>query len=78
MTETRLEVFVGAGGAWSKVASLLSDNKLSYTSVTSLDVTIVEADSRSPTEAKRVDVGMCLTIGKDQGILAQRNGNGTI
>lgn len=78
ITETGLDVVVGADGAWSKVRSLLSDTKPFYAGVTGLDVTIVDADNRSPAEAKRVGGGMCLTIGKDRGILAQRNGNGTI
>ena len=77
-TETGLDMVIGADGAWSKVRALLSGTIPHYAGVTGLDVCTADADTRKPAQAKRVGGGMCLTIGKDRGILAQKNGNGCI
>ena len=69
ITKTGLDVVVGADGAWSNVRILLSDTKPFYAGVTGLDVSIADAENRSPAEAKPAE-GICLTIGKARGVLA--------
>lgn len=76
--EKGFDLVIGADGNWSKVRARLSDTVPFYSGVTGVDVTISDADVRRPEQAKRVGGGMCLTIGKDQDILSQRNGNGSI
>ena len=76
--ETGIDLVVGADGAWSRVRPLLSDEKPFYAGVTGLDVTISDAEKQRPVQAKRVGGGMCLTIGENKGILAQKTGSGSI
>lgn len=76
--ETGFDIVIGADGTWSKTRPLLSDMRPHYSGVTGLDVTITDADNLSPDQGKRCGGGMCLTIGVNKGILAQKNGNGTI
>ena len=76
--ETGIDLVVGADGAWSRVRPLLSDEKPFYAGVTGLDVTISDAEKQRPVQAKRVGGGICLTIGENKGILAQKTGSGSI
>lgn len=78
VVESGFDLVVGADGAWSKVRPLISDTVPFYSGVTGLDVSLSDADHRSPALARRVGGGMCLTLGENKGILAQRNGNGNI
>jgi len=76
--DTGFDLVVGADGAWSKVRQLVSETIPFYSGVTGLDVKVSDADNRNPALAKRVGGGMCLTLGENKGILAQRNGDGSI
>jgi 2-polyprenyl-6-methoxyphenol hydroxylase-like FAD-dependent oxidoreductase len=75
-TENSFDVVVGADGAWSKVRSKLTDQKVMYSGIGGLECFITEAESRKPDLAERVGKGMCLTLGKERGIMAQTNSNG--
>lgn len=76
--ETGFDIVVGADGAWSKVRPLVSDAKPFYSGISGLDVKLRDADSRHPDLGKRAGRGMCLTLGPNKGILAQRNGDGAV
>lgn len=73
--ETGFDIVVGADGAWSKVRPLLTDAKPFYSGISGLDVKLSNAATRNPDLSKRTGGGMCLTLGPNKGILAQRNGD---
>ncbi|KAL9598757.1 MAG: hypothetical protein Q9179_003794 [Wetmoreana sp. 5 TL-2023] len=76
--ETGFDIVIGADGAWSKVRPLVTDAKPFYSGISGLDVKLSDANTRSPDLGKRAGGGMCLTLGPNKGILAQRNGDGAI
>lgn len=76
--EKDLDLVVGADGAWSKVRGMISDQRPFYSGVGGLDLTLTEVDNRLPHISQRVGPGMCLTLGENRGLLAQRNGNGSV
>ncbi|CAI6288147.1 unnamed protein product [Periconia digitata] len=75
-TEKGFEVAIGADGAWSSVRSRVTEQKPLYSGIGGLECFISAADSRKPYLAERVGKGMCLTLGKERGIMAQTNSNG--
>ncbi|KAF2243914.1 hypothetical protein BU26DRAFT_569806 [Trematosphaeria pertusa] len=75
-TEDAFDVAVGADGAWSKVRSRLTEQKALYSGIGGRECFISAADSRKPNLAERVRKGMCLTLWKERGIMAQTNSNG--
>lgn len=76
--ETGFDLVIGADGAWSRVRPLLSNTRPMYSGIAGIDVTLSDVDNRHPDIAKRVGGGMCLTLGENRGILAQRNGGNCI
>ncbi|PVI00660.1 FAD/NAD(P)-binding domain-containing protein [Periconia macrospinosa] len=74
--EDGFDVAVGADGAWSKVRSKLTEQKPLYSGIGGLECFISKAESRKPDLAERVGKGMCLTLGKERGIMAQTNSDG--
>jgi hypothetical protein len=74
--EHAFDIVVGSDGAWSKVRSKLTPQKALYSGIGGLECFITAADARKPDLAKRVGKGMCLTLGKERGIMAQTNSNG--
>lgn len=76
--ETGFDIVIGADGAWSKVRPLVSDAKPFYSGIGGLDVKLSDANTRNPDLGKRTGGGMCLTLGPNKGILAQRNGDGAV
>lgn len=76
--DTGFDLVVGADGAWSRVRPLVTEARPFYSGITGLDVRISDADKREPALSERVGGGMCLTLGENKGVLAQRNGDGTI
>ena len=80
-TGTQTETFdlvVGADGAWSKVRPLLSDIKPQYSAISCLDTRIRSVDSLHPGISKLVGQGAYLAFSDKKGIVAQRNGDGSI
>ena len=76
--ESGFDIVIGADGAWSKVRPLLTDAKPLYSGISGLDVRLSDANTRNPDLGKRTGGGMCLTLGPNKGILAQRNGDGAV
>lgn len=78
---TRTETFdlvVGADGAWSKVRPLLSDIKPHYSTVSCLDTRIRSIDTLYPAISKLVGQGTYFAFSDKKGLVAQRNGDGSI
>ena len=78
---TRTEVFdlvIGADGAWSKVRPLLSDIKPHYSTVSCLDTRIRSVDTLYPAISKLVGRGTYCAFSDTKGLVAQRNGDGSI
>ena len=76
-TET-FDLVVGADGAWSKVRPLLSDIKPHYSKISCLDTRIRSVDSLHPEISGLVGQGAYLAFSDGKGIVAQRNGDGSI
>lgn len=76
--EKGFDVVVGAEGAWSKVRESLTDQKPFYSGIGGLDLKLSDIDRLNPAVSKRVGAGMCLTLGENRGLLAQRNGDGAV
>jgi 2-polyprenyl-6-methoxyphenol hydroxylase-like FAD-dependent oxidoreductase len=77
----RTEIFdlvVGADGAWSKVRPLLTDIKPQYSSISCLDMHIHSVDTEFPHIAKLVGQGSYIAVSDSKGLMAQRNGDGSI
>ena len=78
---TRTETFdlvVGADGAWSKVRPLLSDTKPHYSTISCLDTRIRSVDTLHPAISKLVGQGAYFAFSDRRGLVAQRNGDGSI
>ena len=76
-TET-FDLVVGADGAWSKVRPLLSDIKPYYSTISCLDMRIRSVDNLHPGISKLVGQGAYLAFSDKKGMVAQRNGDGSI
>jgi 2-polyprenyl-6-methoxyphenol hydroxylase-like FAD-dependent oxidoreductase len=72
------DVVVGCDGAWSKVRPLLTDTAPHYTGVTFVETSLLDADRNHPAASQLVGAGSMLSLGDQKGILAQRNGDGSI
>ena len=78
---TRTEVFdlvIGADGARSKVRPILSDIKPHYSTVSCLDTRIRSVDTLHPAISKLVGRGTYCAFSDTKGLVAQRNGDGSI
>lgn len=78
---TRTEDFdlvIGADGAWSKVRPLLSEIKPHYSTVSCLDTRIRSVDTLYPAVSKLVGRGTYCAFSDTKGLVAQRNGDGSI
>ena len=78
---THIETFdlvVGADGAWSKVRPLLSDVRPQYSTISCLDTRIRSVDAKHPEISKLVGQGAYLAFSDKKGLVAQRNGDGSI
>lgn len=76
-TET-FDIVFGADGAWSKVRPLLSDIKPQYSTISSLDTRIRSVDTLHPAISKLVGQGTYFALSDKKGLVAQRNGDGSI
>jgi len=72
------DLIVGADGAWSKVRPLLSDTKPHYSTVPTLDCRIRQVDTLHPHISTLVGKGSYFACSPHKGIIAQRNGDGSI
>lgn len=72
------DLLVGADGAWSKVRPLLSNAKPRYTGIAFIESYLFNADTRHPASAAAVGAGSLFSLAPDRGILAHREGSGTL
>ncbi|MFH6782013.1 MULTISPECIES: FAD-dependent oxidoreductase [Methylobacterium] len=72
------DLVVGADGAWSRVRRALTPVMPIYTGVTFVEFWLSEVDQRHPALARLVGHGTMFALGDGKGVIAQRNGGGTI
>ncbi len=72
------DIVIGADGAWSRVRAALTPATPAYTGVTFVELWLSEADERHPECAALVGHGTMFALQGPAGIIAQRNGGGTI
>lgn len=72
------DLVVGADGAWSKVRPLLSSTKPQYSTMSCLECRIRNVDTRFPHVSKIVGKGTYFAFSDYKGLIAQRNGDGSI
>ncbi|MEV6118036.1 NAD(P)/FAD-dependent oxidoreductase [Streptomyces sp. NPDC052109] len=71
-------LLVGADGAWSRIRSLLSPARPSYTGVSFVEADLEEADLRHPASAAVVGGGMLFALGAGRGFLGHRETDGSL
>jgi 2-polyprenyl-6-methoxyphenol hydroxylase-like FAD-dependent oxidoreductase len=76
--EARCDLLVGADGARSRVRPLLTDARPAYTGVSFIEIGIPDIDRARPDLSRVVGPGGYWVLGPDQGLVAQRNGDGWV
>lgn len=76
--EIGFDLVVGADGAWSKVRSLLTDEKPFYSGVTAVELWALDVEKRNPWLSEFIGKGSCFMFDEGRALLCQRNGNGSI
>lgn len=74
----RAGVLVGADGAWSRVRPMVSDAKPAYTGVSFIEMGISDVETRHPEVSAKVGRGSFFALEDDKGLMAQRNGDGSV
>lgn len=72
------DIVIGADGAWSRVRSAMTPAVPAYTGVTFVELWLSGVDARHPQSAALVGHGTMFALHGSTGIIAQRNGGGTI
>ncbi|MFC8520899.1 FAD-dependent oxidoreductase [Streptomyces sp. NPDC057257] len=72
------DLLVGADGAWSRVRSLVSGARPSYTGISFVEADLRDADLRHPVSAEVVGGGMLFALGAGRGFLAHRETDGSL
>jgi 2-polyprenyl-6-methoxyphenol hydroxylase-like FAD-dependent oxidoreductase len=78
VVEERVDLVVGADGAWSKVRPLLTEQKPFYSSVTTIELWATEVDEQHPWLSTHVGKGSCFMFDEGRAIMSQVNGNNSI
>ncbi|KAG0200310.1 hypothetical protein BGX28_006569 [Mortierella sp. GBA30] len=76
--EATYDLVIGADGAWSRVRTLLSNAKPTYSGTTLVETRFTEVDSKYPEISKLVGQGNAFIVSDGKCIMAQRNGGGSI
>jgi 2-polyprenyl-6-methoxyphenol hydroxylase-like FAD-dependent oxidoreductase len=71
-------LLVGADGAWSRVRPLLSGAIPEYIGVSVIETFLFDGDTRHPATAKAVGGGSLFALAPGKGIVAHREGGGTL
>ncbi|GAA5154121.1 NAD(P)/FAD-dependent oxidoreductase [Amycolatopsis dongchuanensis] len=77
-TSVTASLLVGADGAWSRVRPLLSGAVPEYSGISVIETFLHDADVRHPAAAKAVGTGSLFALAPGQGLLAHREGGGTL
>ncbi|WP_020126305.1 FAD-dependent oxidoreductase [Streptomyces sp. 303MFCol5.2] len=72
------DLLIGADGAWSRVRPLLSRAVPEYFGVCSVETFLVNAGTRHPASAEAVGAGSLFALAPGRGLLAHREGGGTV
>lgn len=72
------DLLVGADGAWSHVRPLLSAAVPEYCGVCSVETFLFDAGTRHPASAEAVGAGSLFAVAPGRGLLAHREGAGTL
>ena len=72
------DLVVGADGAWSRVRPLLSAAQPKYAGISFLEFRLPDVDRRHPTVAATVGRGSYVALSENKGLIAQRNGDGSV
>lgn len=71
-------LLIGADGAWSRVRPVLSKATPEYVGVCSVETFLFDGDTRHPATAQAVGAGSLLALAPGRGLLAHREGGGTL
>ncbi|WP_405911539.1 FAD-dependent monooxygenase [Streptomyces sp. NBC_00963] len=71
-------LLVGADGAWSRVRPLLSEATPEYFGVCSVETFLFDSSTRHPVSAAAVGAGSLFALAPGRGLLAHREGGGTL
>ncbi|MEU5845730.1 FAD-dependent oxidoreductase [Saccharopolyspora shandongensis] len=72
------DLLIGADGAWSRVRPLLSEAVPEYFGVCSIETFLFDAGTRHPASAEAVGAGSLFALAPGRGLLAHREGGGTL
>lgn len=72
------DLLIGADGAWSRVRPLLSEAVPEYFGVCSVETFLFDAGTRHPASAEAVGAGSLFALAPGRGLLAHREGGGTL
>lgn len=72
------DLLIGADGAWSRVRPLLSRAVPEYFGVCSVETFLFDAGTRHPASAEAVGAGSLFALAPGRGLLAHREGGGTL
>ncbi|MFE3601311.1 FAD-dependent oxidoreductase [Streptomyces sp. NPDC059142] len=72
------DLLIGADGAWSRVRPLLSGAAPEYFGVCGVETFLFDAETRHPASAAAVGAGSLFALAPGRGLLAHREGNGTL
>jgi 2-polyprenyl-6-methoxyphenol hydroxylase-like FAD-dependent oxidoreductase len=71
-------LLIGADGAWSRVRPVLSGAIPDYVGVSAVETFLFDGDTRHPAAAKAVGAGSLFALAPGRGLLAHREGGGTL
>jgi 2-polyprenyl-6-methoxyphenol hydroxylase-like FAD-dependent oxidoreductase len=77
-TSVVTSLLVGADGAWSRVRPVLSGATPEYFGVCSVETFLFDGDTRHPAAAEAVGAGSLFALAPGRGLLAHREGDGTL
>ncbi|KAL9113368.1 MAG: hypothetical protein Q9227_002409 [Pyrenula ochraceoflavens] len=69
---------VGADGAWSKIRSLVTDARPSYSGISVLDIWTKDIQKRKPKLAEMVGKGTWMSLAENKVLSGQRGGDGSL
>jgi 2-polyprenyl-6-methoxyphenol hydroxylase-like FAD-dependent oxidoreductase len=75
--ETEYDLVIGGDGAWSKVRTLLTDTKPTYSGISMLEVNCHDIQS-NPWLVDFVGIGSMFSFGEGRAVMAQRQGDGSL